>query len=76
MKYMEKVIFSIHYVLQCTLLLLSRNLTFFGRRKGRQEEEREEKSKGGNGKKKENVYMSWFAHASISKYHRLGDLTI
>lgn len=46
------------------------------RRKGRQEEEREEKSKGGNGKKKENVYMSWFAQASISKYHRLGDLTI
>lgn len=46
------------------------------RRKGRQEEEREGKSKGGNGKKKENVYMSWFAQASISKYHRLGDLTI
>lgn len=42
------------------------------RRKGRQEEEREEKSKGGNGKKKENVYMSWFAQASISKIPQTG----
>lgn len=51
---------------------------FYERKKerGRQEEEREGKSKGGMGRKKENVYMSWFAQASISKYHRLGDLTI
>ena len=24
------------------------------------------------GRKKENVYMSWFTQAAISKYHRLG----
>ena len=42
-----------------------------------------EKKKGGRkkvtegmGRKKENVYMSWFTQAAISKYHRLGDLTI
>ena len=51
-------------------------------RGGRDQEQRKKKKGGrkkvreGMGRKKENVYMSWFTQAAISKYHRLGDLTI
>ena len=45
-------------------------------KEGKKKKGGREKVREGMGRKKENVYMSWFTQAAISKYHRLGDLTI